>query len=357
MANQQSTIKDVAALSGVSIATVDRVLHNRGRVSPEKLKAVLAAIDQLSYRPNQIARALSVRKSNLKIGLTYPKIEDDFGVEIGEGIEAAKNKLLPFGVELIVEHTYDYNFPDQVNSIKSLLNQGVNGLIINPVNDSSSQRIDQSIPNNIPFVTVIEDLIGSRRLLHIGPDDFRIGELAAKLVSLYSNDRCNVVILAPHSTSNGTQQRISGFLSKAKKEIPQMNVLQVCALPGDSEAEYDRNVYEMTLECIQNHSSIDFFYVTNGLTKRCADAVTESEKPIMVFGHEFTKGIREHLESGVVGATIYQKPAQQFYYAINLLFEILIGDRKVTKPVIVTECSIIMKESLPFIKVGMGNLI
>ena len=54
----QTTIKDVARESGVSIGTVDRVLHNRGRVAPEKQQAVLEAVQRLNYKPSQVARAL-----------------------------------------------------------------------------------------------------------------------------------------------------------------------------------------------------------------------------------------------------------------------------------------------------------
>lgn len=56
------TIKDVAFEAGVSIGTVDRVLHNRGKVSENKKKAVLKAIEKLNYKPSDIARALAARK-------------------------------------------------------------------------------------------------------------------------------------------------------------------------------------------------------------------------------------------------------------------------------------------------------
>ena len=49
-----STIKDVAIAAGVSPGTVDRVLHNRGKVSEAKRKKVLKAIEKLDYTPSQI---------------------------------------------------------------------------------------------------------------------------------------------------------------------------------------------------------------------------------------------------------------------------------------------------------------
>jgi DNA-binding LacI/PurR family transcriptional regulator len=65
MNKQRATIKDVADLAGVSFTTVTNVLHNRGqRYSVETREKVKRAIEQLGYRPNQIARSLVRRRSN-----------------------------------------------------------------------------------------------------------------------------------------------------------------------------------------------------------------------------------------------------------------------------------------------------
>jgi UDP-N-acetylmuramyl tripeptide synthase len=69
-------IKDIAQLSGVSVGTVDRVLHNRGRVSEEALKKVLKVLDQIEYKPNVIARTLGSNKT-YRIGALIPDPEQD----------------------------------------------------------------------------------------------------------------------------------------------------------------------------------------------------------------------------------------------------------------------------------------
>lgn len=59
------TIGDVAAHAGVGVATVSRVLNGRPNVSDETRARVLAAIDQLHYQPNLLARGLSRGSSSL----------------------------------------------------------------------------------------------------------------------------------------------------------------------------------------------------------------------------------------------------------------------------------------------------
>ena len=55
---KKTTIQDIARHANVSVGTVDRVLHNRGSVMPEKKERVEEAIKQLNYNPNALASNL-----------------------------------------------------------------------------------------------------------------------------------------------------------------------------------------------------------------------------------------------------------------------------------------------------------
>lgn len=351
----QPTIKDVAERAGVSIATVDRALHNRGRVSRKSIEAISNAIEELSYKPNQIARALSVRRSGLKIGVTYPVVESEFWAEVEEGIAAAQTKLEPFGVEIITERGYRYDFEEQLGLIKKLLDRKINALVLMPSINGFPDRLNALIPPSLPYATVIEDVVGCRKLFHIGPDDFAIGSLAAKLTYLFSNrGRCNLILLAANREYYGIQQRISGFLSKVKQDALPINILSILSVPGETETVMYREIYRLTKDCIGRYSELDSIYVTNGLTQWCADAVRDAagSRKINIIGHEFTSGIPQYLDNGIVSATIYQKPALQYYIAICRLFEYLCGIRKRIPAILTTECNILIKESLPFAKIG-----
>jgi LacI family transcriptional regulator len=81
-----ATIKDVAALANVSIATVSRVLNTSANVSPELEARVLKAVRQLDYRPNVLARNLR-RSESLTIGVLVPDSKNPFFAEMAKGIE------------------------------------------------------------------------------------------------------------------------------------------------------------------------------------------------------------------------------------------------------------------------------
>ena len=62
MEDQNYTIKDIARMAGVSAGTVDRVLHNRGDVSPQSKAKVQKVLDEIHYQPNVFAIGLAAKK-------------------------------------------------------------------------------------------------------------------------------------------------------------------------------------------------------------------------------------------------------------------------------------------------------
>lgn len=84
--NRQPTVSDIARLASVSPSTVSRVLTGSSPVHPEKRAAVLAAIDQLNFRPNLTARAL-VSGRSMAIGILTQSMSSQFYGELSQGIE------------------------------------------------------------------------------------------------------------------------------------------------------------------------------------------------------------------------------------------------------------------------------
>lgn len=86
-----ATIKDVAKLSGVSVATVSRVLHNLSGYSERTKSKVMQAVEELGYRPNAIARGL-INKRTQTIGVLFPDVSSNFSSDILYGIEEKANE-------------------------------------------------------------------------------------------------------------------------------------------------------------------------------------------------------------------------------------------------------------------------
>lgn len=91
MAKPPATIRDVARVAGLSVASISRVLNGHNHVHPDTRKKVLDAMDSLGYMPNAAARSLSTAKSHA-IGVVLPDLHGEFFSELVRGMDKAANE-------------------------------------------------------------------------------------------------------------------------------------------------------------------------------------------------------------------------------------------------------------------------
>ncbi len=352
------TIKDIASMAGVSIGTVDRVLHKRGNVSAkssEKVNAVLAKID---YEPCSAAKVLASRRKGIVIGITYPAIDCDFWNEIDSGIKEAEKILSTYGVSFIVHTSSDYSIEGQKDAVSYLVSQGVSGIIIGAVVNFGLGDIESCIPENIPFATIIDKTSSPRVLFHVGPDDMALGALAAKLMSLYAAAApLNVVIVSSNNQFIGSQLRIAGFVSKASAELDNITLAQTIIGSGLSDGELNDDLYIKAKEVLDKYPQMNAFYVMNGIFDGVARAIDESGRSdIILITHESSGSLKDYLDRGVVKASIYQHPARQMFIALRLMFSYLSG-AGLDSRIYVPEIQVLLKETYSLGLIGKADYI
>ena len=121
-------IDDVAKLANVSKATVSAVLNDKPGVSDSTREKVLDIIKKFNYRPNQIARSLSI-KATKSIGLVIKEIDNPYYMKVMRGVFDACSRL---GYTVLLGSS-ELSFSKEEESIETLVNQRVDGLIISPL--------------------------------------------------------------------------------------------------------------------------------------------------------------------------------------------------------------------------------
>jgi len=119
------TIKDVAKLADVSISTVSRVINDSKPVSPEARRRVLAAIDELEYQPNEVARSLVTKKSNV-IGIIVDDIGSSYVAQIIRGVEEVGRM---YNYDILLCSSYG-NKESEIRFVQLLMQKQVAGIII-----------------------------------------------------------------------------------------------------------------------------------------------------------------------------------------------------------------------------------
>lgn len=143
-----STIKDVAKMADVSISTVSRVINDSKPVSPEARRRVLKAIEVLDYKPNEVARSLVTKKSNL-IGVIVNDIGSTYVSSILRGVEEIGRM---YKYDILLCSSYG-DSEVEVKFAKLLLQKQVEGIIVisDTLNTKLLYRLEES---KIPYINV-----------------------------------------------------------------------------------------------------------------------------------------------------------------------------------------------------------
>lgn len=176
-------IKDIAARAGCSIGTVDRVIHNRGKVSESVKKRILEIISELDYKPNVNARVLA-SKHPLNLGILLPAYNEGEYWELPTaGIQHALDRYDEQGYQINV-FRLSYHNPEQFYKAgMQMLAENMDGIIMSPATYKESVRLVRSyFQEDKPFILIDSDIQGLPSLSFIGKDPIQSGSTVAILI-------------------------------------------------------------------------------------------------------------------------------------------------------------------------------
>ncbi|MDR1540807.1 MAG: LacI family transcriptional regulator [Clostridiales bacterium] len=146
------TMTEIASLTGVSQATVSRVLNGNSSVSPETAKKVLDCAKEHQYQPNFIAQSLVGNKTFL-IGLVLSDISNPFFAELAKAVESeARNKKYS-----IILFNTDYSLEREESALEILKRYRADGLLFSPAS-WSPEVVEKRMQYDMPMVSVTIDM-------------------------------------------------------------------------------------------------------------------------------------------------------------------------------------------------------
>ena len=266
------TAQQIAELAGVSRGTVDRALHNRGRVNPEVAARIQRIAEELGYKPNLVEQALVKTKRDFKIGAILQSVETPTMQIVLEGLRRATDELRSSGVELIVRELHGLDEELVLENIEELTSQGIQGLAISPNNTAElRQCINGLYEQGIPVITLNSDVPGSKRICFIGMDNYRAGQTAAGLMCQMLPDNSKILPLAGHLNNTAHNNRLNGFLDT----LNQQNTYNLRIMPF--QPCFDRNDYahEITQHALRENPDLVGIYVASNGQEGVCQAVEE----------------------------------------------------------------------------------
>jgi LacI family transcriptional regulator len=207
-------IREIAAQAGLSQATVDRVLHNRGGVRASTVREVHAAIADLDRQRAQVR--LGGRAFVIDVVVQAPR----FSAAVTAALEAESPALRP---AVIRPRFHLFDGPaDLVAVLRKVGRSRSQGLILKA--PDTPEIVDAVGRLAVPVVTLVTDLPASKRVAHVGIADADAGATAAYLVEQWLADRAGDVLVV---RGRGEDAREGGFRAEMRGRAPNRRLLEV----------------------------------------------------------------------------------------------------------------------------------
>ncbi|GBQ86314.1 LacI family DNA-binding transcriptional regulator [Asaia krungthepensis] len=310
--SQRATIQDIARYSGVSTATVDRVINGRGGVRLDKERVVLEAARELGDGRRLVA--LHARLARIAV-VTQPP-----GNPFHAALQEAFRTIMPAYREQNIacfEHHAAISQPERAASLIRALARDYDGLILCLPDHPSIRQAVTDTGRKLPIITIASDITASERLAYIGSDNHRAGRIAADMMGRLLGPRSGrVALIAGTMHYIGHQQRYAGFMEALDERYAALS-----ATPALECLENDDRAADAVHALLHEHRDIvGIYHFSTG-----ADAIASlleklgmADKLIFIT-HELTPHRASLLRSGMIDLILDQNPMLEARTALSTL--------------------------------------
>ena len=328
---QKVRIKDIAEKSGVSVGTVDRILHNRPNVSKSAREKVERVLNEINYQPNMYASALAYNKQ-YTFYLIMPKHESEaYWEEIEEGAIQACETRRDFNIHIQITYYKRLDTKTFCDTFQQVLDAKPNGVIVVPSDIETTQVYTEQLHTlNIPFILLDSYMPDLKPLTFYGQDSFSSGYFAAKMLMLIAHNEKEIMLMK--LTNNGKvaskqqDNREVGFRHYMKDHYPSINIVDLELPLEEDRSEYDGMleqffdshplVHHCVTMCSKAHIVGEFLLKTN-------------RRGIQIMGYDMVGKNERCLRQGSISFLIAQHAYMQGYNCVDTLFKAIVLKQEV----------------------------
>lgn len=308
---RRSGLEDVARLAGVGLATVDRVLNERGSVAADTARRVIEAARRLGLR-----RTLPSPHSRLvRIEVLLARSEAPFFVRLTKAFARVADSL-DRSVTLL-RSTLDQSNPRAV--AQRIQATGADGLIVYCAEHPAIQGAIAAVTAmGTPVICLVTDVPDSPRLAYVGIDHLKAGRTAGFFVARMAQRPGPALVVTANPGYREHKERLAGFREGLAAHAPAVPVVDVLRANDDRE-----RAYTLVGRVLRRVPELCAIYNTGGANRAVAAALRDAGAAgrVLFVGHELTEFSAALLREGVMTLTIDQAPELQARRSVEAMLK------------------------------------
>ncbi|MEN3382662.1 MAG: LacI family transcriptional regulator [Hyphomicrobiales bacterium] len=339
---RMAKIDDVAHLSGVSTATVDRVLNQRPGVRAITVQRVLQAAGELGYITDSTLPAQALKP--WRLAFLLPAGTNRFLGMLGRSIGASQDRFASFNMRARVDYIESFK-PDLLAQHLRRVGREVDGIAFMAIEHPAvREAVDALAERGVPAVTLISDVANTRRVAYVGLDNRSAGRTAGYLIARFIGARpAKVAMIAGSLSYRAHEEREMGFLHFFEEMFP---AIQVVGLREGHDDEAKN--YRQTKMLLAQHPTLAGIYNIGGGAEGIGRALKEAGRQCEVafVGHGLSPDTRAMLIDGTMDALITQNPLTSLMDCVTIFSNLRAG-RVPAEGTTRSRTEIILRENLP----------
>jgi LacI family transcriptional regulator len=319
-------IREIAEKAGVSIGTVDRVIHKRGRVSPETEKKIQAIIDDEGYQPNAIARHLKINQK-YRIGLLIPDLSTEGGYWnlIYRGIIKGIEEFSAFSFDLKI---FEFNRLDRISLVKAfadMCDASCSAYIIAPIWQEETLLLLSELEKPAPYFFIDSPLPGLSPESTIAQNPYDGGYLAGRLMELFCGTHGPFAVIRTYTAAYNLNERSRGFYDWFGSDRS-ASVFDIVS----SREHIEEQMFAELHDAAFSKDGLKGIFVATSFGYKIADYIASLglKKDICIIGYDLIKENKERLKKGTIDCLISQRPEEQGRQAVFQVFKKLVLKEK-----------------------------
>ena len=302
-------LKAIALQAGVSLATVDRVLHSRPGVRAHTMRRVHQAQAELQRQSAQ--QGLQGRKFMLDVVVQAP-------ARFAQVVRDALEREMPLLHPAIFRARYQMGEALEVAELVAVLDRigarASHGVLLKAPNDARvAAAVARLQAKGIPVVTLVTDLPGSARMAYVGMDNRAAGQTAAYLLGqwLGPTSRAGVLVSLSSTRFRGEEEREAGFSEALRARYPRLQAVDASEGLGLHAA-----TAAVVLQCLRANPGICAVYSVGGANAAILQAFAQAKRACRVFiGHDLDADNLALLRTNKLSAVLHHDLAHDMRMA------------------------------------------